>query len=243
MTNATIYSIIPARSGSKGIPQKNIRPLKGIPLIAYSIKASLRSTLIQRTIVSTDSEDIASIAREYGAEVPFLRPAAISGDGSTDFEFVTHALDWFKEKERRVPAYIVHLRPTTPLRDIALVDSGIEKMTTDEKATALRSVHEMTESAYKCFEMDDGFLKSIGTGSFQLDPANVSRQQFPKTYRANGYVDVLRTSFVLERGKLHGDRVVGYVTPFVVDVDSLDDFEFLEYEISKDKRIFNVLFE
>ena len=122
---SNIFSIIPARSGSKGIPGKNIKLLNGIPLIAFSIQASLKSENISRTIVSTDSEEIANIARKFGAEVPFLRPSAISGDNSTDFEFFIHAIEWFKTNEGKIPDYFVHLRPTTPLREPNVIDKAI----------------------------------------------------------------------------------------------------------------------
>jgi N-acylneuraminate cytidylyltransferase len=242
VVNPAIIAVIPARSGSKGIPQKNIRPLKGQPLIAYSIKVSLRSPLIHRTVVSTDSEEIASVARAYGAEAPFLRPTELAGDTSTDYEFVAHALDWFRKEEGRVPDYLVHLRPTTPLRDVEVVDAGIRAMISNPDATALRSVHEMSESAYKCFEIRNGFLKTVGTGSFHLDTANQARQQFSKTYKGNGYVDVLKSAFVLEHHMIHGNRVMGFITSPVVEVDTLDEFELLEYQIRRDSKVFNSLF-
>jgi len=239
---SVVISIIPARGGSKGVPKKNIKPLNGVPLIAYSIKASQRSRRIDRTVMSTDSEEIASIAREYGAEVPFLRPAALAGDRSTDYEFVAHALEWFARNEGKVPDYIVHLRPTTPLRNVATVDKAVEQFLASRDHTALRSAHEMPESAYKSFEIEDGLLKSVGTGSFELDGANRARQQFPKTYQANGYVDVLKTAYVLEHRQIHGNKVLGYVTPAVVEVDTMEEFELLEYQIGKDRRIYNELF-
>jgi CMP-N,N'-diacetyllegionaminic acid synthase len=119
-------AIIPARSGSKGVIDKNIRVLSGRPLIAYSIQAALIADNIDRVIVSTDSEHYAYIAREYGAEVPFLRPAEISTDFSSDYDLMKHALDWLKTSEGKIPEYIVHLRPTTPLRDPAIVDAAVE---------------------------------------------------------------------------------------------------------------------
>jgi CMP-N,N'-diacetyllegionaminic acid synthase len=237
-----IFSIIPARGGSKGVPKKNIRVVMGHPLIAYSIRASLRSKLINRTLVSTDSEEIAAIAGEYGAEVPFIRPAELAKDTSTDYEFVAHALGWLSENEGSTPEYLVHLRPTTPLREVTVVDTAIETMIASTQATALRSVHEMAESAYKCFEVEDGVLKSVGTNAFEVDAANIARQQFTKTYKANGYVDVLSTSFILKHQKIHGNRVLGFITPYAIEVDTLEDLEFLEYKISRGTQVFRALF-
>ncbi len=227
-----IVSIIPARAGSVGVAGKNVKLLNGEPLIAYSIKASLRTELISRTIVSTDSEDIARIARRFGAEAPFLRPKAISGDNSTDYEFFLHAIEWFEKNEGFVPEYFVHLRPTTPLRDPGVIDRAIELFTNNQSATSLRSVHEMSESAYKCFEIDDNKLKTIGASSFELDTANNARQSFPTTYSANGYVDIIRRNLVADQ-KIHGNCVMPFITNVVVEVDTMDDFMLLEYQISR----------
>ena len=238
-----VYSIIPARGGSKGIPGKNITPLCGYPLIAYSIRASLKAASIDRTIVTTDSAEIAEIAKSFGAEVPFLRPAAISGDKSTDYEFFKHALDWFEMNEGKVPEYLVHLRPTTPLRTAALIDEAVESFRSHPQATALRSVHEMSESAYKTFELDGDFLRTVFSGSRELDASNAERQRFPATYTANGCVDVLRTSFILQNGKIHGNSVVAFRTPPAMEVDTMADLQLLGVIAQRDAEIRRVLFE
>ena len=144
---SSTVALIPARSGSKGVLDKNIRPLGGWPLIAYSIRAGLLAENIDRVIVSTDSEHYADLAKKYGAEVPFLRPKSISEDASTDYEFVKHALDWFQMSGKELPKFIVHLRPTTPLRKPSVVADAVEALRRENEATALRSVHEMSESA------------------------------------------------------------------------------------------------
>lgn len=240
---SNLVAIIPARSGSKGIVNKNIKLLAGHPLIAYSIAVAHLANGIDRIIVSTDSEEYARIAREYGAEVPFLRPDEISSDNSTDYDFVRHLLNWMLHNEREIPQYLIHLRPTTPLRDAICIDAAIERIKQANCATALRSVHEMPESAYKAFEIDGEYLKSIGANSYALDIANKPRQSFQKTYQANGYVDIIKTAYVIENDKLHGDRVIAFVTPRVVEVDTMDDFEYLEYQVAKNPSIINRLFE
>jgi len=239
---ADVVAVIPARAGSKGVVDKNIKLLAGYPLIAYSIAAARLTKRIERVIVSTDSEKYATIAREYGAEVPFLRPAEISGDISTDYDFIRHLLDWMLRNERNMPKYLVHLRPTTPLREENYIDTAINCIIKTGGATALRSVHEMSESAYKTFEIEGAYLKSVGSNSFALDAFNDPRQKFGKTYQANGYVDVIRTSYVIGNNKLHGDRVIAFVTPRVAEVDTVDDFDYLEYLASKDLMIVNSLF-
>ncbi len=133
-----IWALIPARGGSKGVPRKNIRLLGEFPLIAYSIAACKLSSRISRIIVSTDDEEIASIARTYGAEVPFLRPKEVSGDNSTDYEFVQHAIDWFLEHEGTVAEYLTHIRVTTPLRDVRIIDDAIDIFVKNPQYTSLR---------------------------------------------------------------------------------------------------------
>jgi len=106
----------------------------------------------------------------------------------------------------------------------------------------LRSAHEMPETAYKQFELEDKYFKTICTGSFELDDANKSRQSFPKTYTPNGYVDILKTEYILENNLLHGNRVMGYITDFTIEVDVEEDFEFLEWQINKNKKLVTTIF-
>lgn len=237
-----VVALIPARSGSKGVPHKNIKNLGGHPLIEWSIKACLRSRLIDRVIVSTDSQEYADLAIKLGAEAPFLRPAEIAGDRSTDFDFVVHALDWFATHGGE-PDFLVHMRPTTPYRAPTLIDQAIEAFQAQTRATALRSVHEMSESAYKTFEIAaEGQLKRLGADNTALDAANNARQQFPATFQANGYVDVLSSRFVRSHGLIHGDWVMPFITPLVVEVDTEEDFVHLEFLLDRNPEIAHQLF-
>ena len=239
---ADFVGIIPARGGSKGVPDKNIKLLAGEPLIAYSIAAAKRSKGITRVIVSTDSEQYAAIAQKYGAEVPFLRPVELAQDHSTNFDFIEHLLEWMQVNEGKVPEYLVQLLPTTPLRDSKVIDDAIALIKGNNTATALRSVHEMAETAYKTLEIEDGFLKCVCTGSFEIDNANLPRQLFPETYQPNGYVDIMKTDFVMKNKKLHGSKVLSFLTPKAVEVDSLEEFEYLEYLVARDQSIVKRLF-
>lgn len=228
-----VFALIPARAGSKGVPNKNIRNLGGHPLIEWSIAACNAATSINRTIVSTDSLEYAKIAKEMGAEAPFLRPPELSGDRSTDFEFIQHALNWFS-KNGGEPEYIVHIRPTTPFRTPELIDQAVQFFLSNPKATAIRSVHPMSESAYKTFEIaPDGQLKLIASTSTELDSANFARQEFPMTYIGNGYVDVISTRLVRDKQLIHGNHVLPFVTPVVGEIDTEDDFQSLEFELQK----------
>ena len=231
-----IVSIIPARSGSKGVPKKNIKLLAGYPLIAYSIIISRLSSKIPQTIVSTDSEEFAEIALTYGADVPFLRPKEISRDNSLDIEYVKHALEWFQTHAGYQPEYIVLLPPPTPLRDPALIDAAIEKLIRNKEATSLRSAHETPESPYKLFDIKDDYF----AGMFPDDPRpeyyNLPRQTFPPVYQPNGYVDIIKSETVRNSGSLHGQRILSFITPDVGEIDRPEDFEFIEFILSKQKN-------
>lgn len=230
----SVFAIIPARGGSKGVPGKNIRKLKDFPLISYSIAAAKLSKQIQRVIVSTDSEEIAGIAKEYGAEAPFLRPAEFAQDHSTDLDFMLHAIEWFKHNENHVCDYWVHLRPTTPLREPALMDEAIDQFIYHPQATSLRSAHRAPESPYKWFQLEDGYFKGI-KDSISNDTLNNPRQQFPDVFIPDGYVDVLKTEIIIENHLLHGNKILGYISPFCTEVDTVEDFLFLEHEIETKK--------
>ena len=239
---ARIVALIPARAGSKAVPDKNIRLLADYPLLAWTIAACRKTPSIARVIVSTDSLDYAALAKEWGAEAPFLRPADISEDHSTDHEFIVHALDWLAG-DGDSPEFVVHMRPTTPLRDPSSVERAVQAFIAARSATALRSVHEMPESAYKAFEItSSGLLKQLGSNNTKLDAANNARQQFPVTYQPNGYVDVLSTAFIRETGLIHGDRVLSFVTPSVVEVDTEESFAHLEFQIVRQPQIISTLF-
>jgi len=226
-----IIAIIPARGGSKGVPRKNIKNLGGFPLIAYSIAAAKLSKKIDRVIVSTDSEEFAEIARKFGAEVPFMRPAELAKDKSPDDDWVLHALDWMQKNEDGTPKYIVHLRPTTPLRNPEDIDSAIERLEKNPNATSLRSGYEMNESPYKLFGIENEYF----TGLFPDDPRpeywNLPRQTFPPVHQPDGYVDILITNFVLKNKRIHGDKILSFVSQDTGEIDKEQDFEFIEYNL------------
>lgn len=226
-----VYAIIPARSGSKGVKNKNIRCLLGYPMLAYSIMACKLCGGIDRIIVSTDSEEYARIARYYGAETPFIRPAEISGDNSTDIEFMQHAINWLAENEGELPELFMHVRPTYPLRDFKVMRDALDRMKADNTATSLRSAYLASNTPYKWFNLrEDGYYKPI-RDDMTLDQANNPRQAFPDVFIPDGYVDMLRTSHIIEKDLMHGDRMIGFVVPSGIDVDAMKDMEYLEFII------------
>jgi len=201
--------------------------------MAWAIIAAKLSTKIERTIVSTDSEKFAEIALSYGAEVPFLRPKAISRDDSLDIEFVRHALEWLGVHEGNQPEYLVLLYPPSPLRDPSLIDEAIEKIISNSRATSLRSSHQFKEHPYKQFEIRDGFYAGLCPNDSRPEYYNLPRQSFPPAYEANGYVDVIKTETVTTLGSLHGPRILPFITPNVGDVDSQQDLDFIGFLLSR----------
>ena len=239
-----VYAIVPARSGSKGVRNKNIRCLRGYPMMAYSIAAAKICPHISRVIVSTDSEQYAKIARYYGAEAPFLRPAEFARDQSADLEFMNHAVEWFAENENSLPEYFVHLRPTYPLRDADVISKAVEALKADPAATSLRSAHLADFAPYKWFTIGEtGYFKCLFDG-MKPDEANNPRQGFPDVYIPDGYVDVLRTSTIIKDGLLHGKNVHAYIVPDGTDVDTLKEMEKVETDISeKEYQVYRYLKE
>jgi len=236
-----IFALIPARAGSKGVPNKNIMELNGHPLLGWSIAAAKKSKLIDRVVVSTDSHEYADIAMLYGAEVPFIRPNEISNDSSTDLEFIEHALDFFRS-ESNEPDYIAHLRPTTPIRDPDLIDEAIKLLQDNQEFTSLRSVHKMSESSYKTLEINNGILTTLTAFKGGEIDANKPRQSFPDTYQANGYVDILSTSFILKNNEIHGKKILPFITKPAYELDSIEDLDYLEYLAANSQCIISKLF-
>lgn len=230
-----IIATIPARAGSKSVPKKNLKLVNGYPLIAYSIAAAKLSQQIDKIIVSTDCEEIASVSRNFGAEVPFLRPAEFAQDNSPDNDHIIHAINWL-ENDGCFPTLFVHLRPTTPLRDPDVVDEAIVKFKNETKATSLRSAHECSESPFKWFLLkDDGFFTGINTDDMEL--VNMPRQMFPKVYIPNGYVDIMSVEYVKTTSKLHAGKVLSFVTEPCIEIDTEHDFDQLTYELTRNNSV------
>jgi N-acylneuraminate cytidylyltransferase len=234
-----VYALVTARSGSKGVIDKNIKVIANHSLLEWSIKASLKSKQISNVYLSTDSTKYAEIGKESGALVPFLRPTELANDTAVDLDVIKHFLSQISE----IPDALVHIRPTTPLRDPLVLDKAIETfLSKKDELTSLRSVQEMSESAYKSFEINNqGFLATIGSVE-SAEEANLPRQAFPKTYVANGYVDVLDPNYILKENKLHGDKILAFQTPIVTEVDTIEDLEYLEWQITKQPQMLKTVF-
>ena len=229
-----IISLIGARGGSKSIPNKNIVNLGGYPLIAYSVVASRLSSLIDETYVSTDSSEISSIAQKYGAKVPFLRPSFLANDASTDFDFFEHFIQQLLANGKEQPDFIVHLRPTTPLREISVINKAINSFLEDDEATSLRSMHKSGTSPYKMFKMKN-FLATPVFPSQEINSTNNSRQSFETTYDPNGYVDIVKTNNLAKFRCIHGPKIRIWQTDRVPDIDNEFDLKFAN-SIIKEKK-------
>lgn len=237
-------AIIPARSGSKSISNKNLAQLGGHPLIAYSIALAKMTKGIDKVIVSTDSKEYAEIAKKYGAEVPFLRPKELSQDTSTDYDFMSHAVKWFDENSNEVPDFWIHLRPTTPLRNPQIIEKAMLLIKDRDDATALRSGHISPESPFKWLRKNkNGYLTNLNGDDTNLDKYNNPRQEFPNVLIPNGYVDIIRSSFVREHKLLHGDKVLAFESPFCNELDAYEELELLEFQLQKNECLLNKYLE
>ena len=227
-----VLAIIPARGGSKGIPHKNIRSFAGYPLIAYSIAAALQSESVTRVIVSTDDPDIAKVAREFGADVPFLRPGALAQDETLDLPVFVHALSWLAENEDYHPDLVIQLRPTSPIRPTGLIDSAVVAIIENPKADSVRGVVPAGQNPHKMWRVDpDGRMDSLLQVEGIEEPYNAPRQKLPPIYWQTGHIDVIRPEVILKQSSMSG-RVIHSIKidpVFTVDLDNLWDWARYEW--------------
>jgi len=222
-----ILAVVPARGGSKGLVKKNIMPLAGHPLIAYSIQAAHDAKLVTRSIVNTDADYIIEQALRYKAEIPFVRPSQLANDSSTDLEVFYHMLNWMKENEGYSPDFVVQLRPTSPVRPKGIVDLCIKKAI-DSNADSVRVVTQSPITPYKMWRVNEGH-KSM-TPLLELpgvdEPYNQLRQSLPEIFWQIGCLDVIRASVITEQRSMSGKKIVPYIIPsqFAVDIDDIESF-------------------
>src|SRR5687768_6521502 len=223
-----ILALIPARGGSKGIPRKNIRSFAGFPLIAWSIAAGLQARSISRVIVSTDDEEIATAAREYGAEVPFLRPRELAQDRTTDLPVFEHALKWLEDIEGYKPSIVVQLRPTSPVRPVDCVDGAVRILFDHDNADSVRGVVPASQNPYKMWRFNgyDKPMNPLLTVEGIAESYNAPRQILPPAYWQTGHIDAIRTSTITRKHSLTGSMVYPLVIEphYTVDIDTLSDW-------------------
>lgn len=235
MTTPEILSLIPARGGSKGIPRKNIRLFGGYPLIAYSIAAALQAETVSRVIVSTDDPEIAEVAQTLGAEVPFLRPAELAADRTTDLPVFQHALNWLAERENYHPEIVIHLHATSPVRPKGFVDQAVRLLLEHPEAECVRSVVSPGQNPYKMWQIDpqSGYMIPLLAIPGIAEPYNIPRQQLPGVYLQTGHVNAIRPAAILG-GSMTGKTILPLIidTLYEVDMDTLADWDRGEWVIA-----------
>jgi YrbI family 3-deoxy-D-manno-octulosonate 8-phosphate phosphatase len=226
VTSPKVLAIIPARGGSKSIPHKNLRLFAGHPLVAFSIAAGRQSEAVDRVIVSTDDEAIARAARDYGAEVPFMRPSELAQDDTLDFPVFAHALKWLAEQENYHPEVVVQLRPTSPIRPPGMVTQAVESLLAHPEADSVRGVVPSGQTPYKMWRIDDqGRLLPL-LASEMVEPYNQPRQSLPRTYWQTGHIDAIRAGTLHEKHSMSGDVILPLVLDpsYTVDIDTPADW-------------------
>lgn len=236
-----VVAVIPARAGSKRLPGKNVRPLGGRPLIAWSIEDALQAKSVERVIVSTDSAETAEVARREGAEAPFLRPPEIAGDKVSDTPVLAHVADWLEREEGYVPDALILLRPTVPFRADDLIDRCVSTLF-DLGADSVRSVRDMRHwHPYWMLQRDEqGFATPFIEGK-GVDVYYQS-QLLPPVYRHDGYCDVVRRANLpspcppdATLAGFYGKRMATVLNPehYFVNIDDLADFELAEWVLAR----------
>jgi CMP-N,N'-diacetyllegionaminic acid synthase len=219
----TFLAIIPARGGSKRLPRKNVLDLGGKPLIAWSIEAARSCRFIDEVLVTTDDDEIAEVAKLYGANVPFLRPASLASDTATSFDAITHAIDFYKHELGKEFDFVILLQPTSPLRASQEVSNAIDLLS-QKDADAIISVCEVDHSPLWM-----NILPSdLSMNKFMRDEVkSVRSQDLPKNYRLNGAIYICRTERLLaEKSFFISDNIFAYIMnkDISVDIDDLSDF-------------------
>ena len=226
----SVLGLIPARGGSKGLPRKNIRLLGGKPLMAHSIVQGHACGFIDRVIVSTEDAEIASVAKEYGAEVPFLRPVELAQDRTTDYPVCVHALKWLKERESFEPDLLFLLRPTGPLRTTQQMTDAMELLLKYRKADSVRSVNEPPQTPYKMWRLGRRFMKPLLSHPRLREPYNSPRQVLPKVYQTNPNIHLVwRRTIERERSILGSNVLPLVIEGPLVDIDG--EFDLVVAEV------------
>lgn len=204
-----VLGIVPARAGSKSIPRKNIAIVAGKPLIAHTIQAALDAKHIDRVIVSTDSQEIAEVARSFGAEVPFLRPPELAQDNTPGIEPILHAVRWLNDNDDYHPDYVMVLQPTSPLRTAEDIKAAVQ-LAQKHQADSVVSVCPAHQHPYWMKRItDDGRLVDF----LSLNTDYTRRQDLPPVYALNGAIYLVRCEVLLEHKTFHTDHTYAYVMP------------------------------
>ncbi|MBO4249546.1 acylneuraminate cytidylyltransferase family protein [Halomicrobium sp. IBSBa] len=221
-----IFAIVPARGGSKRVPRKNIRSVGGKPLIAHTLEQSRRASEIDRTIVSTDSEEIATVAQNHGGEVPFMRPAELATDEASSLDVARHALDWVRS-EGHDPDVLVLLQVTTPLRTVEDIDGAIRTLRDDPDVQSVVSVSEYETPPHWAVECEDGYLRPHFDAETLWGEDVKRSQDVPTLYHPNGCLFAVETEQFDSEATFYTDQTAAYEMPRdrSLDIDEPFDLE------------------
>lgn len=231
MSNPTIAALIPARSGSKRVLGKNIRPLQGHPLIAYAIAAARASNIFGDVIVSTDSEEYARIARHYGASVPFLRPVEFAGDVSPDIEWVEYTLKRLRDAGAVYDCFSI-LRPTSPFRRAETIQRAWHEFLGEDGVDSLRAVEKVKQHPGKMWVLRGKRMTPLLPLTPAEQPWHSSQyQSLPDVYTQNASLEIAWTRVVLEQRLIAGNVLMPFLTRDAegVDVNQEQDWWYAEY--------------
>lgn len=223
--NKTFLAVIPARGGSKGLPGKNIRPLEGKPLIGWSVEAAKQSRYVDECIITTDSQEIADAASQYGAKVPFMRPDELSTDTAKMLDVLTHVYEWSKDQNTMYD-YLVLLQPTSPFRTASHIDEAIDLLFAKQGQCVL-GVTELEHSPLLSNTLPDDLNMNNFYGK---ELQNLNRQEMKQYFRLNGAIYVIEWDYLIKNRKWIGEGTYAYVMNRAssVDIDCLEDFLFAQ---------------
>ncbi|HEY9786019.1 MAG TPA: acylneuraminate cytidylyltransferase family protein [Candidatus Obscuribacterales bacterium] len=224
VANYKAIALIPARQGSKRVPGKNIRPLNGHPLIAYTIAAAKGSGIFEAIVVSTDSEEVARIARHYGAEVPFLRPAKLAGDNSPDIEWIYYTLDRLQAEGRKYDCFSI-LRPTSPFRQPRTIRRAWQQFCSTEGIDSLRAVEKCKQHPGKMWIIQGPRMHPLLLSPPGTPWHSTPYQALPEVYVQNASLEIAWTRVVLDGGTIAGDILAPFITDEMEGFDINDEFD------------------
>ena len=232
----SVISIIPARGGSKSIPGKNIKVLNGKPLVGYTIEQSLSSKVVDRTIVSTDDEDIARVSQNFGAEVPFLRPSSLSGDTVPDYPVIKHVLEFLIGDNQERPEIILYLRPTMPTRKVDDINRVVDMLLEDNDADSVLTTSPVPYSPYWVKLINsDGYIEPYHdhVASF----SKTRRQDHPNFIICDGYADAAKVESIIKHDSFPPGNIKSYHRENIqfIDLDTPEDWKYCQYYLKKGK--------
>ncbi len=223
-----IYALVPIKEKSERVKSKNFIKLANKYLFEHTLITIKKCNFINKIYLSTDSKLAAKIAREkYKIEVPFMRPKKISKKFSNDDSYIFHFLS-FLEKNDYLPEYILQMRVTTPFREVKIIKKAIDKIKINHKSTSLRSSEIFSHPVEKIFTSKNSFYQDFEGNKIKNEIFNKPSQYFREIYKPNGYVDILKTTHLLKRRNIYGDKILKFISPKIIELDDKEDSNLLK---------------